>query len=128
MVDLADFGRSFDVHAEDAVAKLIAFASELTTNVGAAQLQRRQISLRQGKARVPPNSAEHALMGFAHAPSFLAAIHAFMQIQDGSDVRVYRPEIFRGCLAALRAVADGSCTFHEAPSVSGTDAATLGAM
>jgi len=112
--DLTDFGRQFDLDAPDAVARLVAFAGDLMTNVRATELQRRVKSLRQGTAHNPPNQAEQALLSFANAPSLTRALRVLTQLQQSPGVRVYRPEILRSCVSAMQRVVQDNCSFHEA--------------
>jgi hypothetical protein len=112
--DLAKFSVAFDLAQTDSVTRLITFAGELMTNVGASALERRVKSLRQGTARNPPTPAEHALVFYATEPSYVNALQALNEIRGTSGVRVYRPDIFRSCLSAMQAAHDGSTTFHEA--------------
>lgn len=112
--DLTDFGQGFNVASPDAVARLVAFAGEMMTNVGATELQRRVVSLRQGTARNAPTVAEHAVVEFANTPNLTTALNALVQIREQPNVRVYRPDVLRACMAAMHGAADGSCTFHEA--------------
>jgi hypothetical protein len=112
--DLTDFGKRFDATAPGSVARLVHFAGELMTNVGAVELQRRVVSLQKGTARNAANPGEHAVLAFANAPSLVTALNALQQIRELPGVRVYRPDVLRSCLAAMQSAADGSCTFHEA--------------
>lgn len=112
--DLTDFGQSFNVAAGDALPRLVEFAGEMMTNVGAAELLRRVNSLRQGTARNPPTPAEVAVVAFAGAPSLTSACNALAQISEEPSVRAYRPEVLRGCMKAMRRASDGSCSFYAA--------------
>lgn len=114
LADLADFALGFEIGAPDAVAQLVSFAGEVMTNVGASELQRRVVSLRQGTARKPPNPSEDAVVHFANEPSLVTALEALLHIKAAPGVRVYRPEILRSCLAAMHAAKDGTYTFREA--------------
>lgn len=112
--DLTDFGQNFNLAADDAVMRLIEFAGEVMTNVGAAELLRRVNSLRQGRARIPATSAEAAVVAFAAAPSLISAHNALTQIAEQKNVRSYRPAILRCCMTAMQRAADGSSTFYAA--------------
>ncbi|MNY47171.1 hypothetical protein D3C86_1824160 [compost metagenome] len=48
------------------------------------------------------------------APSFAGVIDLLQQLSQQQDCRVYRPEILRCCIAALRMAASHTHTFHEA--------------
>lgn len=112
--DLTQFGQSFDVTAHDALERLIGFAGQLMTNIGAAELLRRVESLSQGTARKAPSTAETASVAFKVAPSLAAALKTLQEISQQPDVRVFRPEILRACLDAMHLASDGSCTLHAA--------------
>jgi hypothetical protein len=112
--DLTDFARRFDVNAQDALDGLLRFAGSLMTNVGVIDLLRRVNSLRQGTARIPPTDCETAAIEFVNTPSLPNAISLLRRIIEQANVRVYRPDMLRSCLAALQAASDGNCTFYEA--------------
>jgi hypothetical protein len=112
--DLTDFARRFDVSSPDALSTLIGFAGEMMTGVGAAALLRRVQSLRRGTAINPATSAEAAAVTFSVEQSFRTALTMLAGISEQADVRVYRPEVLRCCMSALRAAADGSCSFQAA--------------
>jgi len=114
LADLVDFGRQFDLAATNVVARLVEFAGGVMTNVGAAELQKRVATLRKGKARKPPSSAEHAVVSFANEPSLARAAEAILSIKAAPGVRVYRPEMLRSCLAAIQTAVGGGCTLLEA--------------
>jgi DNA helicase-2/ATP-dependent DNA helicase PcrA len=112
--DLTTFGRLFVPGKAGSLASLVTFASELMTNLGAAELHRRLDSLAKGTARKEPTAAEAAALAFAAAPSYGTALEALHAFEDGADVRVYRPEVLHVCKAAMRAAASGESTFYEA--------------
>lgn len=112
--DLTDFGRQFDLAAPDVEARLVAFAADSMTNVGAAELQRRVASPRQGTARNPPSQAEQALLSFAKAPSLTRALGALTQLRQSPSLRVYRPEVLRSCISTMQYAVQDNCSFHEA--------------
>lgn len=112
--DLTDFGKKFDVAAEDALTSLVTFAGNIMTNVGKTELLRRVNSLRQGTAHNPPTPSEFAVVAFANAPSLTSALNALTRISEQANVRAYRPEVLRSCMAAMQAASDGSSTFEAA--------------
>ncbi|RJX32001.1 MAG: DNA helicase UvrD [Oxalobacter sp.] len=112
--DLTNFSQGFDVVANDALTRLVNFAGETMTNVGAPEFLRRINSIRQGTARNPPNSAEVAAITFSANPSLATALNVLRQISEQQSVRVYRPAILRSCMAAMLAASDGGRTFHAA--------------
>jgi len=112
--DLTDFARQFDPHGVQAMPSLIAFAAELMTNLGVAQLAQRVDILRRGTARNPATPAETALIALSDTPSIAAAEHALRSLMAQPDVRVYRPEVLYPCLRAMASTAHGRCTFLDA--------------
>jgi len=112
--DLTDFGQSFEVSAEDSLVRLVTFAGNVMTNVGATELLRRVSSIQRGTARNPPTPTEAAVVAFANAPSLTSALNALTAIKEQPNVRAYRPEILRCCMVAIQAASDGSCTLHNA--------------
>lgn len=112
--DLTTFGRSFDPSAKDALNVLLNFASEMMTNVGSAELNRRLVSLSKGTARKEATAVEEAALGFLVAPSFKSALDTMKALQDAPGIRIYRPEVLYVCLTAMQVAASGGCTFYEA--------------
>ncbi|CAI2540088.1 DNA-dependent helicase II [Serratia proteamaculans] len=116
-VDLADltlFGMTFNLNAADALTRLVEFAAEMMTQVGAAALQPRLESLRRGTARNPATETETALVAFANAPSFPKAAEALRALTRQNNARVYRPDVLYCCLRAMQMAAGGSCSFADA--------------
>ncbi|MEL7631661.1 UvrD-helicase domain-containing protein [Pectobacterium aroidearum] len=116
-VDLADltlFGTTFNLQAANALTRLVEFAAEVMTQVGAAALQPRLESLRRGTARNPATEAEAALLAFANAPSFPLAAKALRALALQNNARVYRPDVLYCCLRAMQMAAGDSCSFAEA--------------
>ncbi|KWO42525.1 DNA helicase UvrD [Burkholderia sp. MSMB1459WGS] len=114
LADLTTFGQQFDLQAPDALTRLVHFAADTMTQVGAATLLPRLESLRRGTARTPPTPAEAALVAFAATPTFPLAGEALRTLSRQENARVYRPEVLYGCLRAMQAVATGRCAFAAA--------------
>ncbi len=112
--DLVGFARHFNIGAANSLHQLVNFASELMTQVGAADLLARVETIRQGRARMPPTPAEAAAVAFAAAPSLGAALHLLQQLEHQAHARVFRPEMLRCCRSAMRAAAAGGVTLLEA--------------
>ncbi|WP_244788179.1 UvrD-helicase domain-containing protein [Cupriavidus pauculus] len=112
--DLTAFGRSFDPKAPDALQRLVRFAAEMMTNLGAAELLRRVDSLTKGTAHKDASEAESAALGFQTGPSFASASNAMQAFVDAPNVHVYRPETLHVCQTALLIAAKGECTFPQA--------------
>ncbi|CAM2198136.1 DNA 3'-5' helicase II [Paraburkholderia kururiensis] len=114
LADLTTFGQQFTLRAPDALTRLVHFAADTMTQVGAAALLRRLESLRRGTARTPPTPAEAALVAFAAAPTFPLAGEALRALSRQENARVYRPDVLYGCLRAMQTAATGRCTFAVA--------------
>lgn len=112
--DLTAFGRSFDPTKAESLMALVNFAAEMMTNLGAAELSRRLESLTKGTARKEKTAAEAAALAFLSSPSFGTALETLVTLADAPNVRVYRPEVFQVCKAAMQAAATGESTFYEA--------------
>ncbi|TRZ70473.1 MAG: DNA helicase UvrD [Rhodocyclaceae bacterium] len=112
--DLVGFGRRFNIGAANALDQLVNFASDLMTQVGAANLLARVETIRQGRARAPPTSAEAAAVAFSAAPSLGAALHLLQQLEHQAHARVFRPEILHCCRSAMRVAATGGVTLFDA--------------
>jgi DNA helicase-2/ATP-dependent DNA helicase PcrA len=91
LADLTTFGQQFNLQALDALTRLVHFAAETMTQVGAA-----------------------ALVSFAVAPTFPLAWVALRALSRQENARVYRPDVLYGCLRAMQAAATGRCTFAVA--------------
>lgn len=111
LADLTTFGQQFNLQAQDALTRLVHFAADTMTQVGAATLLPRLESLRRGTARTPPTPAEAALVAFASTPTFPLAVEALRALSRQENARVYRPEVLYGCLRAMQTAAAGRCTF-----------------
>lgn len=112
--DLTAFGRTFNPSSTGALQTLVGFASEMMTNLGAADLQRRVETLAKGTARKKATAAEAAALAFKSAPSFGTSLEALRAFADAHGVRVYRPEVLHVCKSAMETAATGECTFYEA--------------
>ena len=112
--DLTSFGRTFDPCTTDALNILLKFSSEMMTNLGLAELQRRLETLIKGTARKAATEVEAAALGFLAAPSFSSALELMRTLRDKPDVRVYRPELLHVCLSAMQIAINSECTFYEA--------------
>lgn len=114
LADLTNFGQTFDLQAAESTSRLVNFAAETMTQVGAAALLQRLDVLRRGAARTSPTPAEAALVAFAATPTYPLAAEALRALTRQEHARVYRPEVLYGCLRAMETAAGGGCTFAEA--------------
>lgn len=112
--DLVNFARRFNIGGVDAIDQLVYFAAELMTQVDASNFLTRVETVRHGRARTPPTSAEAAGVAFAAAPSAGAALHLIEQFELQRHVRVFRPEMLLCLKAALRATGSRRLTLLEA--------------
>lgn len=112
--DLTAFGRNFDASSSSSLPALVAFASELMTNLGGAELLRRVESLSKGTARKEASLAEAGALAFKAAPSFATALEALQAFENADGVRVYRPEVLHVLKGALQTAHQGECPFREA--------------
>lgn len=113
--DLVSFAHDLNLTAHDALRRIVAFAQNVMTNVGATEFMRRVQSIRSGTNRNPPTAAEMAALHFADAPSHRLAAVLLSEISQQSGVRTHRPHVLRACIKALQNCAgtDG-LSFHEA--------------
>ncbi|USX27244.1 hypothetical protein NHH73_02785 [Oxalobacteraceae bacterium OTU3CINTB1] len=84
------------------------------TGVGASVLLKRLETLKAGRARTPPTSAEQAALNLELVPNWTTAEALLLALTVQEGARVYRPEIYNCCLSAMQSAATGSCTFDEA--------------
>lgn len=114
LVDLVRFAGQFDPTSPDALRNLLFFAANLMTAVDAKGLMARVETIRQGRARTPPNPTENAAVAFANAPSASGARLLLQRLADNAGARVYRPEVLRCLVTALGMAAHETCTLQAA--------------
>lgn len=113
--DLITFARELDLSKADAFNRVIAFASSVMVNVGAADLQRRMDVLSRGTARSEATEVERCALAFIAAPSLKRVADLLALIGDQSGVRAHRPAVLRACMKALQTCdGDDPGGFHEA--------------
>jgi hypothetical protein len=116
-VDLRDFtafGRAFKPAGGDAVERLISFAADMMTQLSERALLKRIEVLQRGSARTPASPVEEAALAFGRNPTFGTAAEALKAFAAARDVRIYRPDVFRMCVAALQAAEGGETSFGDA--------------
>jgi hypothetical protein len=101
--DLVNFARQFDLASPNALRHIAEFATSLMTGVGAANLLTRVETIRGGRARTPATPVEAAAVAFISAPSHRASVELLQSLADQPGARVYRPEVLRCCISALKA-------------------------
>ncbi|ETF03026.1 UvrD/REP helicase domain protein [Advenella kashmirensis W13003] len=101
--DLVTFARQLDLSNPNALRQIAEFATSLMTGVGVAHLLTRVETIRGGRARTPASPAEAAAVAFMAAPSHTISIDLLQSLADQPGARVYRPEVLRCCISALRA-------------------------
>jgi DNA helicase-2/ATP-dependent DNA helicase PcrA len=114
MIDLISFGRRFKVEAGGALDGLLSFASELMTNLGAAEIRRRLDTLKRGTARNPATAIETLALDFSQAPSHARAGELLQAWSALPDVRVHRPAVLHAAKRAFAITASGNCEFEQA--------------
>lgn len=112
--DLTLFGSQFKPGGHNDLEQLVHFAGGLMTNIGAAALLQRIKSLCNRTARKGASPSEAIALEYCAAPSFFGARALLSSLKNVPSVRVYRPEILRGCLDALSLASEGNMTFYEA--------------
>jgi len=111
LTDLMTFARSFNFESNDAVVRLIDFASQVLRNVNAAYMVKRIESLEKCTARRPATETEAAALRFKSDPTPSNAIELLVEINKAQDVTSHRPAILRTCIKSLK-----SCVISEATS------------
>jgi DNA helicase-2/ATP-dependent DNA helicase PcrA len=114
LADLVTFARSFEPGHGNSLTQVVNFAASLMTGVGPAALLSRVETIRKGRARNPPTRAEASAVAYVDAPSLASAAQLLHHFSVEPGTHVYRPEVLRHCLAALRTAASGTSTFHAA--------------
>lgn len=114
LLDLVAFADRFDPAAEDSLQQLAAFATSVMTGVGQTNLLNQVRSIRNGRNENPPTPIEAMAVAYTNAPTMTAAVDLLRAFSEQDGSRVYRPEVFRCCLTAMRMAADGAANFSEA--------------
>jgi DNA helicase-2/ATP-dependent DNA helicase PcrA len=114
LTDLVAFARSFEPGRANSLTQLVNFAASLMTGVGAAGLLSRVETIRNGRARTPPTSAEASAVAYVDAPSLAGAAQVLHRFTEQPGTHIYRPEVLRHCITALHAASSGPGTFYAA--------------
>lgn len=112
--DLVAFAQGLDLSAATATASIIDFAQKLMTNVGAAAMMQRLETLRAGRGRKPASIAETAALAFEADRCHARIATMLAELSRQSEVRVYRPAVFRACMQALENCCLRNIAFAEA--------------
>ncbi|MEN5139480.1 UvrD-helicase domain-containing protein [Pseudomonas juntendi] len=114
LTDLVTFSRGFNPGVAGATELLVRFAASLMTGVGPAALLPRIQTILNGRSRTAPSPLEHATVAYAQAPSLSKAADLLEHYVRLQETHLYRPEMLRCCVAALRMAMSGTHTFHQA--------------
>jgi hypothetical protein len=113
--DLVNFARIFDPKRDDALERVVSFAQDVMTNVGAADLLKRVAILKRGTGRKAPTDVERVALRFLDAPSNNNAIEVLVEIGKEGGVRAHRPGVLQACIKALRQCnSQNAMSFHDA--------------
>ena len=102
LTDLTAFANRFDVRSDNATQHLVSFAGTVMVNVGANDMMSRLATLRAGRARRAPSSAEAAALRFESEKTYSTASAVLDAINAEGGVRSHRPAILRGAYNALK--------------------------
>jgi UvrD-like helicase family protein len=111
--DLVSFASSWNCMDPDAFGRLTEFAQGVFVKFSATSLSQRVASLRQGRAKKPPDAVEAAALTFNAAPSFAGAAGLLREISQAKGVRSHRYAVLSSCLRALE-MSGGTMSFGEA--------------
>ncbi|MGA3797726.1 UvrD-helicase domain-containing protein [Pseudomonas fluorescens] len=114
LAELMSFARTFDPASDRALSMIIELAASVMTGVGAAALTARIATIIAGRNRTPPSDIEQRAVVFQQAPSLGAAAHLLESFASQAGTHIYRPEVFRACMSALRMAASGTHSLAEA--------------
>ncbi|WP_411563152.1 UvrD-helicase domain-containing protein [Pseudomonas shirazensis] len=112
--ELISFARSFDPTSDQALNELVNLAASVMTGVGAAALLGRVKIIVGGRNRTEPTAIEQSAVDFHQSPGFAAAARLIESFGAQPGTHVYRPEVFRACLSALRMAAAGTHSLRDA--------------
>lgn len=107
MKDFIEFSARFDALGDDALEKAIGFAGSLMSGLSPQDLIKRTHSLKSGRARTGASHLEALALQFCLKPSFSAAAELFEKFCKSSEIYIYRPDVARLCIKALRAAGLG---------------------
>lgn len=110
LTDLVSFSRNFNPVAANATELLVRFAASLMTSIGPATLLPRVQSIQNGRNRTPPSPLEHATVTYTEAPSLASAAELLERYSQLQETHLYRPEMLRCCVAAMRMAMTGTHT------------------
>jgi hypothetical protein len=99
--ELVIFARNFDLNNDNALDRLVNFASNFMTQVGPANFLTRIQTIKNGRSRTEPTLAENAAVAFSNEPSFQLIQNLLRGFENQANARVYRPEIYRCLCLAL---------------------------
>lgn len=114
MDDLREFAQTFDIAAPEAVTEFLRFVGQLMAHLDVARLLRRLETLTRSRAHKEPEAHELALLAFEEERTFSTALEALRACRNAPDVRIYRPEVFRGLVSALQRTLTDNCSFAQA--------------
>lgn len=113
MRDFIEFSAKFSAFGEDALEKAIAFAGTLMSGLSPQDLVKRASSLESGRARTQASHIEGLALIYCRNPSFSAAAELLEKFCKSPEIYIYRPDVARLCIKALRAASAG-LTFQAA--------------
>ncbi len=112
--DAIAFANALDLADPSALGRVLQFASDVMTGVGASTLLPRLTVLRQGRPKNPPNAVEASALQFLNEPSYRNVLHLLTTLREGIDVNVYRRRLLQTCLDALQShCADETISFGQ---------------
>lgn len=103
---LVDFADNFSFDASNAAEKLITFASNTMTGLGASNLQNRLKILISGTQRKAPTALESLILAFYKERTPQRAVTFLSEASRLSSGRIFRPDVLRGCIRALNQCAE----------------------
>lgn len=112
--DLISFAQNFELAGPLALSQIASFAGIVMTGVGVNPFLARVETIRNNRHRTPPTVAESVAVSFLAQPTYPGVIDLLQRLSQQQDCRVYRPEVFRCCIAALRMAAAQTHTLLEA--------------
>jgi DNA helicase-2/ATP-dependent DNA helicase PcrA len=116
--DLISFARTFVPTVEQSLNQLVNFAASVMTGVGAAAFLPRIEIIRNGRNRTAPTPAEHCAITFLDTLTHGSAAELLQCLSRQQGAHVYRPELLRCCLAALRvATIEGQSLYAAAAQI-----------
>jgi hypothetical protein len=113
--DLVTFASTLDLNRANALQKIVLFAQELMTGVGATDLLKRVEIITRGASRKDVSEVEAAAIAFENHRTYNRVSDLLVKINKRTGTRIFRPAILSACLKALQqCISTADLSFRDA--------------